>query len=519
MSIIRRFLSSVCMAAITLALAPQAMAQTTESQSRDYFPPVLEVNATSPSLQRGGMTIPLRPEMLVNKDDNVTIPQLAQVVLSNGMRVFALESRESPSLYFTIFFKGGSSLDPADKVGLATLTTAAWRAGGTATLSPDDFDLKLDEIGSQLSISTERNMVRLDMFALSGKRKEALGLLEDILLHPAFNEKQFEQRKALKLEELRRENDEPSDVARREFRKELYGADNPLGRIPTTSTISIVASADVKRFYETNIAPSVCWFGVAGDADEAEATKWIEETFGKWNTPTPPVAALPEPADEESSRPRILLIPRRTAQSQIRLGHLSIPNNSPHIIPAEVMSSVYGMSGFSSRLLTEVRTKRGFAYAVGGGVLPDDPRGIFFAVAGSKTASTCAALNTMLEVTSATAAGTFSPKELEIARREVVHGFITRFDVPNKILANRMSYDLLGYPADFIDKFVERVREVTADDVTNAAKEIIHPSRLRILVVGDPSSMDCDLAQLGDVTVRLLEPGDAALLKRELNGN
>ena len=519
MSFFRRIASHACMAAITVAFTCQGVAGTTEPQQRDFFQPVLETDATSPSLQRGGETIPLRPEMLVNEDDDVTIPQVSQVVLSNGMRVFALESRESPSLYFTIFFKGGSFLDPGDKVGLATLTAAAWRAVGTASLSPDDFDLKLDEIGSQLSISAERNMLRLDMFALSEKRSEALALLEELLLHPAFNEKQFEQRKALKLEELRRENDEPSDVARREFRKELYGAENPLGRILTTATVSSIALKDVKSFYDANIAPSVCWFGVAGDADEAEATKWVEEKFGSWNKPTPPVAALPEPVDVESSRPEILLIPRRTAQSQIRLGHLSIPRNSPLVIPAEVMSSIYGMSGFSSRLLTEVRTKRGFAYAVGGGVLPDEPRGIFFAVAGSKTASTCAALNTMLEVTSATAAGIFSPKELEIARREVVHGFITKFDVPHKILANRMSYDLLGYPSDFIDKFVERVRAVSAEDVTNAAKEIIRPSRLRILVVGNPSSMDCDLNQVGNVTVRLLEPADAALLNRESDGN
>ncbi|PKO16527.1 hypothetical protein CVU37_11165 [candidate division BRC1 bacterium HGW-BRC1-1] len=506
---------SLYMAAVAVTLAGSGFAQTTEPQSRDFLQPILAVDATSPTLQRGGEAIPLRPEMLVNNDENVTIPQVSQVVLPNGIRVFALESRESPSLYFIVFFKGGSSLDPADKVGLATLTAAAWRAGGTGSLSPDDFDQKLDEIGSQLSISTERNMVRLDMFALSEKREEALALLEDLLLHPAFNEKQFDQRKALNLEELRRENDEPSDVARREFRKELYGADNPLGRIPTTATVSSVELADARSFYETNIAPSVCWFGIAGDAGEAEATKWIEDKFASWSKPAPPVAALPEPSDKESSRPQILLIPRRTAQSQIRLGHLSIARNSPLLIPAEVMSSIYGMSGFSSRLLTEVRTKRGYAYAVGGGVLPDDPRGIFFAVAGSKAASTCAALSTMMEVTSSTARGTFSEKELDTARREVVHGFITKFDVPRKILTNRMIYDMQGYPSDFIDKFVERVRGVSAADVTNAAKEIIQSSRLRILVVGDPSTMDCDLTQLGDVTVRLLEPGDSALLKHK----
>ena len=493
---------------VTATLAVLMMAATvTAAEASDAFLPSVGVTGSSPTLERGGVTIPLRPEMLSRDDLPVSIPQTARTTLPNGVRLFTLPSHDLPGLHFIVLLKAGGVLDPDDKVGLAELTASALRAGGTENLPPDEFDVRLDEIGSRLSISAERQMVRIEMFALSAKRAEALALLTDLLLRPAFAERQFEQRKAQKLEEIRRENDEPGDVARREFRRLVYGAGHPLGRVPTTSTVTAVSLADVRRFHEEYYAPSVCWFGVAGDVTDAEAAAMVTDALASWKKPEPAVAAMPEPDDPESSRPEIVLIPRRSAQSHLRLGHLTIPRNHPLLPAAEVMSSIYGMSGFSSRLLTEVRTKRGYAYAVGGGVLADDPRGVFFAAASSKAASTCSALQAMLDVTTSTATGSFTDKELDIARREVVHSFITRFAIPREIVANRMVHDLQGYPADFIDTFVERVRELGAEDVAAAARELIQPGRIRILVVGNPDEMDCALSDMGDVTTRTLETG------------
>lgn len=490
-----------------LMLASAEVSSAPDAGSPDAFLPAVTRTETSPTLERGGHSIPLRPEMLSREDLPVAIPQTTRTTLPNGVRLFTLPSHDVPGLYYTVLLKAGSVLDPGDKVGLAELTASALRAGGTESLTPDEFDLRLDEIGSQLSISAERQMVRIEMFALSAKRAEALQLLTDLLLKPAFAERQFEQRKAQRLEEIRRENDQPGDVARREFRRLVYGGDHPLGRVPTTSTVSAITLADVRRFHEEYYAPSACWFGVAGDMTTTEAEEMVRARLGEWRKPAPPVAAMPDPVDAGTSRPAIVLIPRRSAQSHLRLGHLTIPRNHPLQPAAEVMSSIYGMSGFSSRLLTEVRTKRGYAYAVGGGVQVDDPRGVFFAAASSKAASTCSALQAMLDVTTSTATGDFTEKELEIARREVVHSFITRFAVPREIVSNRMTYDLQGYPEDFIDTFVDRVRAVTAVDAAEAARAAIQPGRIRILVVGNPEEMDCSLSDMGDVTTRTLDTG------------
>jgi zinc protease len=109
-----------------------------------------------------------------------------------------------------------------------------------------------------------------------------------------------------------------------------------------------------------------------------------------------------------------------------------------------------------------------------------------------------------------TAEGRVTPQEVETAKRDAIHYFITRFDVPREIVYNRMAYDLQGYPEDFVDTYAERIRSVTADDVSSAAKTLLHPDRIRILVVGNPAAMDGSLDSFGSVARIPLESAGTA---------
>lgn len=482
-----------------------ALAETSASISA-AAPATAASGATSATIVRNGVPIPLRPEMLTYKPLKLTVPSVTETTLSNGMRLFAYESHDLPRVYFTVLVRAGKLLDPADKLGLAETTVNTLRSGGTATKSGDDIDRELEQIGSELEVSAERDYIRIQMFALAEKREQALGILSDLLLHPAFDEKKLAQQKELEIEDLRRENDQPSQIARREFRKLIYGAENPMARTPRPEHIGAIARADVEKFYQDYYRPSSVWLGISGDVSLSDAQKLAETSFGAWNRPP---AELPPPPVVDETRdtsPSVAVIHRETAQAQFRIGHLGAPRHIPEEYAITVLNGIYGTGGFGSRLMSEVRTKRGFAYGVGGGVWTDTARGLFVAAGSSKSQTTVAAVDTILSITKELLAGNINDDELEVAKRDAIYSFVTGFDTPREIVYSYMNYDLLGYPRDYLQTYVDRIREVTKEQTVDAARKFIHPDRLKVLIVGNETALDKPLSTLGSVQEIKLQP-------------
>ena len=142
--------------------------------------------------------------------------------------------------------------------------------------------------------------------------------------------------------------------------------------------------------------------------------------------PLPPATATAD----TSSTAKVYLTQKATAQSQIRMGHLGIPRRSPKAYAVNVLNSIYGTGGFSSRLMNSVRTKNGYVYGVGGGIFSDDPIGLFAAVAASKTKTTVAAIKDILRVTKSLIDGPISEAEVDTARRDIIFTFVNQFDTP-----------------------------------------------------------------------------------------
>lgn len=472
------------------------------------FLPQVEVAGTSPSLVRKGEVIPLRPEMLAFKPLSLTVPKVSKTTLPNGMRLFVYESKDLPDVYYSVLIRAGKQLDPADKVGLAEITAKALRAGGTETLSGDEFDRQLEQIGSELEVSVEREYVRVQMFALSEQRDKALALLSDLLLHPAFDEKKLAQQKGLQLEEIRRENDEPAELSRREFRKLIYGANSPMARTPRPQDIAAINRTDVVKFYDDYYRPSSVWFGVSGDVVKENATEMVDKAFARWTKPAASLPPLPTVDESKDTSSGVAFIQKQTAQSQIRVGHLGVARHIPEEYAVVVLNGVYGVGGFSSRLMQEVRTRRGYMYGIGGGIFSDIPQGLFVAAGASKAKTTAAAISSILEVTRDLLKGQISDQEIELAKRDAVYSFFTQFDVPREIVYYYMYYDLLGYPADYLQTYVQRVEDVTKQQVVDAARKFIHPDRLKILVVGDQPELDEPLSKFGPVHQVTLEDYD-----------
>ncbi len=482
--------------------APLPVNDTPTSGGVDFLPPA--DYGTEPVIMRGGQEIPLRPELLSSATLAVTVPDVFETTLTNGIRFYHHENHDLPRVRVTLLVEAGKNADPSDKVGLAEITARTMRSGGAAGKSGDEIDTQLEQIGSDLELSVDSDHVAGSLFALSEKAGEAMGLLADVLMKPDFDQKKLEQQRARALEELRRQNDQPADISRREFRKIIYGPDHPLARTPTSATIGAITRDDVRSFHDARYRPSTLWVGVSGDISQADARKLVEQAFGGWDRPpAEPLTMLPVDQNSDTTG-GVYLTQKATAQSQIRLGHFGLERRSPRAYAANVLNSIYGTGGFSSRLMNTVRTKNGYVYGVGGGIMSDEPMGLFAAAAASKPGTTVAAIKEILNVTQSIIDGPISEDELETARRDIVFTFVNQFDTAAETIAAHMLYDYRGYEPDYLQTFPERVRAVTAADVKAVASELIHPDRIKIYVIGNESELDAPLSTFGLVQEWLL---------------
>lgn len=454
---------------------------------------------TSASITRNGRVIPLRPELLPDTPPNLTVPSVERTTLSLGIRYFAFVSHELPVVNFTIYVKSGSILDPANRVGLADVMCDAWRAGGTKQLSPEEFDRKLEDIGSELSVSAEREFTKIELFALTQHQDEALSLLAQLFTSPRFDEKKFEKQKKLKIEEIRRENDEPGDIARREFRKLIYGPDHPLARTPTIESVRAMKRDEAIKFYNQTFSPAAIWFGVSGDVDSSKTQESLKKLFAGWNSAVSPAAYAIPPANFAPAT-TVSLVRKDTAQSQIRLGHLGIPRHLPEEFAVDVLNQLYGSGDFSARLMSQVRTKLGYMYGVSGSLSEDDPLGVFYAAGSSKAASTAASVHAILDVTRGLFSNEFTDDEIETAKRGAIFAHLDNFKTPAEIVNEYIWYDFYGYAPDYLQRYAERIRAVSREQMLEVVHKHVHPEKLRLLLVGKESTFDSPASTLGQVT-------------------
>ena len=436
-------------------------------------------------------------EDLAYKPIKTDIPKTKRLVLSNGMVVHLLPDHELPLFQINAMVRVGSIWEPAEKAGLAGLTGAVIRSGGTLTRDPETLDETLERIAGSVETSIGEESGSATLSVLSKDIDIGLELFADVVRNPRFDKDRFELAKARMLDSIRRENDEPTHIADRELEKLLY-AGTPYGRVPTLETVESITLDDVRAFHRKYFRPANFIIGVTGDFDEKTIVRKLEEAFKGWNGPAseyPTVA--PARAGGEGE---VALAEKTLKQSVIRMGHLALRRTDPDYYAFRVMNSILGGNGFSSRLMKKIRTDRGLAYSIwsyhfgGRRELGSLKIGVE-----TKTSSTAEVMSLILKEVERIREERVSARELELAKKSIVNSFIFIFDKPTRIMSQRMIIDYYGFPEDYLETYRDKIMKVTADDVLRVAKEYLHPDRLKIVVVGDPSGFDRPLSEFGKV--------------------
>src|SRR5580700_2296412 len=423
--------------------------------------------------------------------------QPKRIELKNGMVIFLQEDHELPLIDGTARIRGGSVNEPASKAGLMDIYGEVWRTGGTKSQTGDQLDDFLEVRAAKVETGSSSDSTTLSFSCLKADLDDVFKVFVDVLRNPEFRADKIDLAQKEEGDGISRRNDDAGEIASRESAKLAYGSDNPYAREPEYATVAAITRQDLIDWHGHYVHPNNIILGISGDFDSAAMEARLRAAFDAW----PKGPTLPKnDIHYTPAKPGYYLIPKDDVnQSNIHMVALGTTRDNPDYYAISVFNQAFG-GGFSSRLFNDIRTKRGLAYGVGGGIGTNFGHpGVLQISIGTKSGTTVEAIKAADENIDNLATHPITEEEIQHAKDGILNAFIFRLDSPDKILGERMTYEYYGYPPDWLDKYQAEIKKVTVADVNRVAAKYLHKDQLAVLVVGNTKDFDKPLSSLGTV--------------------
>ncbi len=438
----------------------------------------------------------------------IKIPNYTQFRLGNGMTVYLMEDRELPLIRGSAIVRTGDRFEPENQVGLAALTGALLRSGGTQKHTPAQLNQLLEQRAAVIEAGISTTSGNTSFNTLSEDLPEVFDLFAEVIQQPAFDQNQLTVERVQLQGSIARRNDDPNQIVNREFDKLIYGNQSPYARTIEYRTLANISRDDVIRFYQRSFVPSNIILGIVGDFNTAEMRSRIEAKFGDWNPKAE--AKLPAlPSVTQAKQGGIFFVNQpQLNQSYIQIGHLGGQLNSPDYPALTVMEDV--LSGFGRRLFNEVRSRQGLAYSVSASWSAQfDYPGEFVASGETRSTATVPFIQSVMKEIDRIRKDPISERELTLAKDTVLNSFIFNFQNSGQTLSRLLRYEYYGYPKDFIFQYRKAVEATTIADVQQAANKYLQPEKIVTIVVGSQKEINPPLSSLSQpvTTVDITIPG------------
>lgn len=400
----------------------------------------------------------------------------------SGAKVMFVESRSIPMLDVAVDFDAGGRRAPPGKAGLAGLTNGML-ALGSAGLSENQISEKFADSGAQRGARADQDRSGITLRSLSSRaeRDAALALLAALLQSPSFPEEAVNREKARAIAGLKEAETKPESIASKAFSSAMYGV-HPYGASASAESVASISRADIEAFYQANYSAARAVVSIIGDLPRSEAEAIAEQLTARLPAGATP-APLPPLGAPDSTPVRIA---HPASQSHILLGMPALARGDPDFFPLTVGNYILGGGGFVSRLMHEVREKRGLAYSVYSYFNPLKEAGPFQVGLQTKKEQANEALKLVQGVVSDYVAKGPTAAELKAAKDNLAGGFALRIDNNRKILDNLAVIGFYGLPLDYLDRWVANVERVSVADIKSAFARRVKPAQFATVVVGAP---------------------------------
>ncbi len=440
---------------------------------------------------------PTKPPYGALLDEFPDIPHVAKT-LPNGLKVVVVENHEVPMVWFMLGTESGAWTE--EKPGIAST------AMNMLTKGTQDHDAKqlaeiLESNAISLSGSAGMDTARVSASALLPQMDLAMELLVEVVQRPTFPKEEFDILQQQTRMGLMVSSKEPSYLADREFRQRLYG-DHPYSRTATgeLEDIGNVKIEDLKTWWTRHLRPDNAVMYVAGDITSEAAFKLIDAHLGGWKVEgefkRPAPAGVPE-----KKATHIYIVDRPgSIQSQIRVGHLGITRRHSDYYVSRVLSTIFGGS-FNSRLNKAIRVEKGLTYGARGGLSARRFEGALRISTFTKTPSTAETVQTILDEIVKIRSATATADEISDTKTYITGSFPGSRETPSATVSDLWMIETQNLPEDYLRRYLAGVKAATGEAVMQAAKALIDPDHLIIVIVGEAEKITADLAKIAPVTV------------------
>lgn len=413
-------------------------------------------------------------------------PAFERRTLPNGLRLVVATVRRLPVVSVAAVVDAGAAADPVGKEGLAVLTARALDEG-TAEFDALALADRVERLGASLDAGADWDAALVSLTTLAPKLEEAFAVLAEVLARPVFPEREVERLKAERLADLLHLRSDAGGLADAALSEAVYAEASRYARPEGGGEAAVrgLTQGDVAAFHAARYRPGATTLVVAGDVSADEAEALAARTLGTWKGGSPAPAAVDDrPA---SDAPRVVLVAKPDAQqSELRVGHVGVPRHTPDYFPLLVMNSIFG-GLFNSRVNLNLRERHGYTYGARSAFDWRCGAGPFAVESAVATDKTVAAAREVLIEMARMRDELVAPEELSLATSYLDGVFPIRYETTSAIASALSALVIFGLPDDYFDRYRERVRAVTVDEVRRAAREYLRPERLQLVVAGAPA--------------------------------
>jgi zinc protease len=434
----------------------------------------------------------------VSRDERIALPPIRRERLPNGLEVVVAQRAGVPLAAVRLVLRGGASLDPPGRCGLAHLVALVARRGTRRRTGPE-IDLAIESLGGEMGAGVDEDATYFGLSAPVEVLPRCLDVLADVATAPTFPAPEVQRLRRREIAALAHDLDEPALVADRALLQAAYG-DHPYGHPPEgrVRDLSAARRSDVAAFHARRYGPRGALLVVVGSVDAAEVLALVRRRFGPWRAEAGGAAPLAAPAPPRRS---VVVVDKPdVTQVQVRIASGGFARRSPDYFPGIVASALLG-GGFTSRLMEAIRVNRGLSYGVRSRFLTSGAGGIFLVSTFTKVETTAEIVDVALEETARFCDEGPREEELERTRSYLCGLFPLSLETHDQLAEKLADLALYGLPDDEVSAFRERVRAVGAEAARDVARRYF-PLRDRVIVaVGPAGSVAKALARFGPVTV------------------
>jgi zinc protease len=438
----------------------------------------------------------------------VKFPPYEVRTLPNGLQVIAVSHHEQPAVTVRLIVRAGSTQDPADKPGVASLA-ATLLDQGTTSMNAEKIANSIDSIGGAMGTGSGSDLTFINAAVMKDSLNVGLDLVSDLARNPAFAPEEIERQRQQMLSALKVSYEDPEYLAGAVFERLVYGF-NPYGKpdAGTPASIAAITRDDLVAFHKRWFGANNAILAIVGDVTAQDAFAGAERAFGTWGRVE---VSADKPVDPPPPTRRVIVVDRPgSVQTEIRVGNLALPRRHPDFLALDLASKILGGEG-GNRLHRVLRSERGLTYGAAANMVALKNSGHLVADTDTRSGSTAEVLRLIVDEIARLQRQRVSTRELEDAQAYLTGSFPLTIETPGAIALQVLNAVFYGLDLEELETYRDRVNAITPDDIQRVARLYLHPDRLSIVLVGDAAAFASQLAGVGFDQVERIPAGEVDL--------